>query len=145
MATKIGGREIMKLRDHYAGLSRRMESVKKKGESVVGELVCAAEVSASAFAFGAVQGKYGPVSVLGVPADLGAALVLHLAGFAGVAGKASEHLHAFGDGALASFFFTLGRGVGANWKRKSLGPGESPSGEVSESDLDALTGKTRAA
>ncbi len=141
MATKIGGKEIMKLRDHYAGLSRRMEGVKKKGESVVGELVCAAEVSASAFAFGAIQGRYGAVEVLGVPADLGAAVLLHLAGFVGVAGKASEHLHAFGDGALASFFFTMGRGTGVNWKSKALGGGKTEvKGEVTDHDFDQLTG-----
>ncbi len=143
MATKIGHKDIMRLRDHYSSLQRRMDGVRKKGESVVGELVCAAEVSAGAFTFGAIQGRYGAVDVLGVPADLGAAVILHLAGFAGVAGKASEHLHAFGDGALASFFFTLGRGVGVNWKKKLGSP--AVSGDLSQGDLDALTSKTRAA
>lgn len=141
MATKIGHKDIMRLKDHYSGLQRRMEGVRKKGESVVGELVSAAEVSASAFAFGAVQGKYGSVDVLGVPADLASAIVLHLAGFAGLAGKASEHLHAFGDGALASFFFTLGRGVGVNWKKNTPAISGEEASKLTQADLDALTGK----
>lgn len=123
MATKVSAAHIMRLRDHYAGMQRKLEGVKKKGESVVDELVCAAEIGAASFAFGAAQGRYGAIEVLGVPADLGAAVALHLAGFAGLAGKQSHHLHAFGDGALASFFFTLGRGTGLGWKQKSIGNG----------------------
>lgn len=144
MATKIGGKQIMNLKSQYSGLAKRAEGFKKKGEETVGHLVSAAEVSAAAFAFGAVQGKYGAVEVLGVPADLGGAVLLHLAGFMGIAGKASDHLHSFADGALASFFFTMGRGTGVNWKQKSLGDGkkkEAVSGDaqLSEGELAALS------
>lgn len=141
MATKIGGKDIMKLKGHYESLARRADGFKKKGEATVEKLVSAAEVSAAAFTFGALQGKYGAVEVLGVPADLGGAVLLHLAGFMGVAGKASGHLHAFADGALASFFFTMGRGTGVNWKQKSLGSGkEKVAGDaVTDADLNRLT------
>lgn len=141
MASKITGREIMAYKSKFQNLAKRADGFKKKGEETVEKLVSAAEVSAAAFAFGAVQGKYGAVEVLGVPADLGAAVLLHLAGFVGVAGKASGHLHSFADGALASFFFTMGRGTGVNWKQKSLGgKTEKVSGDgVSDEDLRKLT------
>ena len=49
----------------------------------------------------------------GVPVDLIAGVGLHALGYLGVAGKAQDHLHAFGDGALAVWFSGLGAGVGA--------------------------------
>lgn len=141
MASKITGREIMAYKSKFQNLAKRADGFRKKGEETVEHLVSAAEVSAAAFTFGALQGKYGAMEVLGVPADLGAAVMLHLAGFVGIAGKASGHLHSFADGALASFFFTMGRGTGVNWKQKSLGSGkEKISGDaVSDADLDRLT------
>lgn len=141
MATKISGRSILALRNKFQGLAKRTDGLKKKGEQTVEKLVASAEVSASAFAFGAVQGRYGQVDLLGVPADLAAALALHLAGFTGMAGKSSEHLHNFADGALASFFFTMGKGTGVNWKAKGLGPKTAVKGdELTDADLAALTG-----
>ncbi len=143
MAAKIGGRDIMRLKSRYEGLMKRADGIKRKGESTVEHLVSSAEVSGSAFALGVVQGKYGPVSVVGVPLDLTIAAGLHLGGFLGLAGRQSHHLHAFGDGALASFFFTLGRGTGAKWKATA----ETVKGDnrLTEADLDALTGKGKAA
>jgi len=142
MATKVSGRSIMKLREHYGNLVKRTQGIRAKTESTVEHMVQSAEVSASAFAFGAMQGKMGPVKVMGVPADLGAGVAMHLIGFAGLAGKASSHLHAFGDGALASFFFTLGRGVGMDWK---TGAKPAVKGDLESADLDALTGRRDAA
>lgn len=145
MALKISASKIAKMRSHYEGLARKASGMRAKGESVVGEIVQAAEISASAFAFGAVQGRYGPVSVVGIPVDLGAAAVLHLAGFVGLAGKASEHLHAFADGALASYFFTLGRGVGSDLKLKASGAKTAVSGEgLTDEDLARLSGRKAA-
>ena len=132
----------MKLREHYASLARRTEGLKKKGEQVVEHAISAAEVSAASFALGAIQGKMGPVKVAGVPIDLAAGVGLHALGFLGLAGKHSSHLHSFGDGALASFFFTMGRGVGMDMKAKGL-PGAGPkiTGYLDDRDLDSLTGR----
>ncbi len=142
MATKITGRDIVKMKQRYEGLMKRADGVRHKGESTVEHLVSSAEVSGSAFALGVVQGKYGPVSVVGVPLDLTVAAGLHLAGFLGLAGKSSSHLHAFGDGALASFFFTLGRGTGAKWKASAPVAGDE---RLTDADLAALTGKSKTA
>lgn len=143
MATKVTGRDIARMKTRYEGLMKRADGIRKKGESAVENLVSAAEVSGSAFALGLVQGRYGPVSVVGVPLDLALGAGLHAAGFLGLAGKASGHLHAFADGALASFFFTLGRGTGAKWKAGS----DQVRGDdrLTAEDLEALTGKKEAA
>ena len=139
---KESARDIVKIKSRYEGLMKRADGIRKRGESTVETLVSSAEVSASSFALGVVQGKYGPVSVVGVPLDLTVAAGLHLAGFLGLGGKASSHLHSFGDGALASFFFTLGRGTGAKWK--ATGPTVSGGERLTDEDLSALTGKKAA-
>jgi len=143
MPAKIGAHHIAKLHHRYTGLMKRADGIRKRGESTVEHLVSSAEVSGSAFALGLVQGRYGPVSVAGVPVDLAAAAGLHLAGFLGLAGRSSAHLHAFGDGALASFFFTLGRGTGAKWKAGA--PAVKGDERLTDADLAALTGKKEAA
>jgi len=72
-----------------------------------------AEVSAASFIFGLAQGKFGGIEIVGVPIDAIAGIALHVVGFTGVGGRAnSRHFHAFADGALASFFNNMGRGVG---------------------------------
>lgn len=143
MAHKITAGHLMKLKSRYESLAKRADGVRHKTESAVEHLVSSAEVSGSAFALGVVQGKYGPVSVVGIPLDLTVAAGLHLAGFLGLAGKASPHLHSFGDGALASFFFTLGRGTGAKWKATT--PAVKGDDRLTDADLAALTGKGKAA
>jgi hypothetical protein len=133
--TKIGAHSIQHLRSKYAGLAKRADGIKKKGEETVGHLVSAAEVSATAFAFGALQGRQGPIEVVGIPVDLGTGALLHLAGFFGLAGGASEHLHSFADGALASYFFTLGRGVGINMKSKTAVGTPAVKGDLTDAEL----------
>ena len=44
--------------------------------------------------------------------DLIFGVAFHVLAFTGKAGRGGEHLHAFGDGALASFFNSMGRNIG---------------------------------
>ena len=77
----------------------------------------AAEVSLSAFTFGLLQGKFkdrGGLTLL-LPIDLVAGATFHI--FALFSHDYAHHLHAFGDGALASFFCTTGYRVGERWGR----------------------------
>ncbi len=85
-------------------------------------MVHTAEVSSAAFVAGVVQGRTGGVEVLGVPMDLGLAAGLHVLAFAGIGGKMASHLHGFGDGFLAAFLATTGRGVGQAMKAKAATP-----------------------
>ena len=83
-------------------------------------LVRSTEVAMSAFTFGMIQGKWKDKGglTLGLPVDLMAGLGLHAAAvFLPWGSDYKHHLHAFGDGALASFFTTTGYRVGERWAR----------------------------
>jgi hypothetical protein len=78
------------------------------------------EVSASAFAFGLIQGKFasqGGKTALHLPVDLLAGAGFHLFGLLPFMRGYAHHLHALGDGAMASFFTTTGYRVGERWAR----------------------------
>lgn len=98
-----------------------MSRAREKTEEVVGSAIGAAETGAAAFGLGWVRGRFGEVSVLGVPVDIGAAAVLHGVAFLGGAGKYREHVHALGNGALAVYLTTVGAKVGADMRSKAGG------------------------
>jgi len=113
MALGFGTSDIIRFKHHYDRAMGKWRAMQESTEHAIQSVIASSEVSAASFAFGLVQGKWGGVAVIGVPADLIAGLGLHILAFAGVGGKQSiDHLHAFGDGALASFFNGLGRQVG---------------------------------
>lgn len=133
MAMKVSKKELQGWRAKAQRLQKRLKNASKKADRVVETMVHTAEVSSAAFIAGVVQGKTGGVEVLGVPMDLGLAAGLHVLAFAGVGGRMSSHLHGFGDGFLAAFLATTGRGVGQAWaakaaatKTKSSGVGHLP-------------------
>lgn len=104
---------ITKYKHMVDRLANRAKGVIAQQHERTNTVINTAEVSAASFLFGLAQGKFGGIEIVGVPIDLIAGLGLHVMGFMNVAGKAnSRHLHAFGDGALASFFNGLGRNVG---------------------------------
>ncbi len=83
------------------------------------------EVNALAFGFGFVRGKWGG-EVFKIPADLASGVVLHAAGFFG-GRRWGHHFHNLGDGALASYFTTLGSSVGADGSKPATAhAGASP-------------------
>jgi hypothetical protein len=96
-------------RDTARGLIRReMRSVRTS------------EISLSSFTFGVLQGRFkdkGGLTLFALPVDLLAGAAFHVAGMLPFASGYSHHLHAFGDGALASFFTTTGYRVGERWGR----------------------------
>lgn len=84
-------------------------------------VVRTAEVSGAAFAFGLLQGRLPATKqkVLGVPVDLGSAVLLHVFGFAGLGGDYSGHLHNLGDGVLASYTNKQGILLGSEMAKKA--------------------------
>lgn len=94
------------LRRTDALLSRELKSVRSS------------EVALSSFTFGLLQGRFkaqGGLTVFALPVDLLAGATLHVLGLFNFARGYTHHLHAFGDGALASFFTTTGYRVGERW------------------------------
>lgn len=129
MPLKVSKSQIMRAKDRAFSLARRASAYRQKADQAVETLVGTAEVGASSFALGLIQGRYGGVEIVGVPLDLTAAIAFHGLAFVGVGGKLSGHLHSFGDGALATYLATLGRGAGVEMRRKALGAGASIQGE----------------
>jgi len=104
LGTGFGARGLLGRADQF--LSRELKSVRT------------ADVALSSFAFGVLQGKFkaqGGLTLLGLPVDLLAGATFHVMGLFDFARGYSHHLHAFGDGALASFFTTTGYRVGERW------------------------------
>jgi hypothetical protein len=101
---------------HHNAATRLIQKARASMETVdnaVASFVTTSEISAASFLFGLGQGKFGGIAIFGVPVDLLSGLGLHLLAFAaGGKWKNLHHLHAFGDGAMASFFGGLGRQVG---------------------------------
>jgi hypothetical protein len=113
------------LRQKAARIQAASARVREKAGETVETIVRTAEVSGAAFLFGLgnmyfaaeKDGKLLPPSMMGVPIDLLGGALAHVGAFMGVGGKAEDHLRALGDGALAVYFASLGRGVGYKAKK----------------------------
>jgi hypothetical protein len=125
MALKVTKKDLGGWKQRAMRARQRLQSMSAKSGETVATVVHTAEVSSAAFIAGVVQGRYGGVEVLGIPMDLGLAAVLHVGAFMGFGGKMSRHLHGFGDGFLAAFLTTTGRGVGQAWKERAAVPAAS--------------------
>jgi hypothetical protein len=112
MALSVSQRDIVNFKQRVDRLSAKAKGVIERSKETMATVVTTTEVGAAAFLFGLAQGKFGGIQIVGVPVDLLAGIGLHIAAFAGVGKGAEKHLHAFADGALASFFNHLGRDVG---------------------------------
>jgi hypothetical protein len=91
---------------------KTVAQIKERAAETMGVAVGALEVSAASFGFGYARGRMaktdGTFTIMGVPPDLLAGVVLHGLGFLGAFDKYSEHAHNLGNGALAAFLTTKG-------------------------------------
>jgi hypothetical protein len=81
-------------------------------------MVRTSEIALSSFTFGVLQGRFkakGGLTFFALPVDLLAGATFHILGLFPFTRPYAHHLHAFGDGALASFFTTTGYRVGERW------------------------------
>lgn len=106
--------QIVKFKQQVDRMTAKAKSVMARADQAVATVITTSEVSAASFLFGLAQGKFGGIAVVGVPIDLMAGLGLHILGFAGIFKANAHHVHAFADGALASFFNKLGSDVGVS-------------------------------
>jgi hypothetical protein len=120
-----------------ANLKTRLTSIKEKASETMGQVLQTAEVGAAAAGFAWANGRYGAlnakagnydpeIDVLGVPADVGAAVVLHGLAFTGLLGKHKEHAHNIGDGALSSYLCRIGMRMGLQAKSTAGQPKTVP-------------------
>ena len=118
-----------------SGLQSKYHHAIEKAHGVVHTAVRTAEVSAAAFGLGVYKGRMEDKyqHVMGVDVGLGSGLLLHVLGFAGIGGEYANHLHSFGDGALAGFLAEQGLKTGKEWQAKALAKkGASVRGELEE-------------
>jgi hypothetical protein len=107
----------------FGGFQSGARSLLRRADGVLGKelkTVRASEIALSSFTFGVVQGRFaskGGLTAFGIPVDLLAGAGFHILGLFGFAKPYAHHLHAIGDGAIASFFTTTGYKVGARWEQ----------------------------
>lgn len=110
MATQLTARQIEELENTALRAKDRVKRIKEQADKAVQKVVSTAEISTAAFTMGVIDGRYGGVELMGIPLSLLLAGTSHLTAFLGVA---PDHMHAFGNGFLASYLSNLGNGVGA--------------------------------
>lgn len=110
-----------RLAERASSLQKRLHRFREQAQATTEKVVRTVEVGTMALGMGVVQGRTDPIEILGVPLELGTGVALNLLGYFGAAGKYSDHLNNFGDGALAAYLTTVGKGVGATMKAKALG------------------------
>lgn len=142
---KVSAGTLSKYKNMAEALRQRVARVREKGEKTLETAAEAAVTSVTAFGLGIVQGKTGGLAPFGVPLDLLVGIGGHVAGFMGVGGKRSEHLHSVGNGGLATYAATMGRSVGLNWAKTgkltggAAAPAQIPAGAAQ--GLDGLSDK----
>lgn len=108
--TKSKVESLMKRAD---ALQAKVKTASKKTEEIVMSLVETGVTYGSAGAFGYLDGRFGGAEVFGMPGDLLAAGLLHVAGYLEVGGAStSRFFHAAGNGAAANHAHNLGASVG---------------------------------
>lgn len=111
-------RNLEDLQGKYEGMKKRVANIKESAHDTVMTVVQTAEISAMSFGLGVINGYWSQPELLGVPvaAMLGAGF--HTVGFLLDEKSGAEHVHNLGDGALATYFTTLGTGVGAKMQQE---------------------------
>lgn len=128
--TKANAREAL---NKLETLKKRLHGLQAKAEETTRKVVRTTEVGGAAFAMGLIQGRTGGVEFLGVPLELGAGVGLNIFGMMGIAGEYSEHVQNLGDGCIAAYACTLGKGVGVTMREKALAASKEGSGSGSGS------------
>jgi len=135
MATQVSNSLVNRYKAQIESMKGRVKKVAEKSEKVVEQVTTTMIVSGTAFGFGVLQGRTGGVEVVGVPVELLTGVALHVGGFMGLGGRKSELMHAVGNGAMATYAATMGRSVGAQWKKTGRllpAAGASSAGELPE-------------
>lgn len=122
MAMVISKQDGKRAFERLQSFKSRVAKIRQSAEKTTEKFVRTVEVSGAALGMGIIQGKTGGVEVIGMPIDLLSGVSLSVLGYFGAAGKMSDHLNNLGDGCLAAYFATVGRGIGQQWEAKAALP-----------------------
>lgn len=135
-------KELHKMRKRVQNLTKRAQVIRAESGKVISRIVDAAEITASSFGFGVLQGRTGKMpEVLGVPVDLLAGIGMHGLAFFDVGDGMTRHFVAIGNGSLASFGHSMGVQVGAGMKGAPGTPpvqGELPAPSEYDDTLEGM-------
>ena len=115
---------MRKVKDGYERMTKRISTIKKENEKVIGRGLQVAITGGAAFGWGYANHKWGTVpasdaaalpevQILGLPADLGAGVLLIGAGFFGAFGKYDDLAFNAGTGSAAAFGYRMGAELGS--------------------------------
>jgi len=113
---------------HHATM-KELDGLRAKFSGFTKGFVSTLETGAGAWIGGAIEGKTGGGTVMNVPWNLGAGLVLLAAGHLNLAGEQySEHLNNVGNGFVGSYVAATGYAFGKRWREtgKLTGGGGHP-------------------
>lgn len=117
-------RSVSKLETQIARYKAATMRAREKAGEITAEALTAAETVGTAFGFGVFEGRLtnpADFEFAGIPIPLGLGIAAHAAAFLGVGRNMEPHLHAIGNGALASHLNGLGRKMGSDMKAKAGG------------------------
>jgi hypothetical protein len=138
----ISKADIIKMQKRITSLQSRAKNALAEAEGVMEGVVTSMEVGGAAFGLGVLQGRYPDADLWGIPPDLAAALVMHGIALSGAGGDMKSHFQAFGNGALASYLTTIGRGIGVGMaggsEVESAGSSVHGTDELTNADLAKL-------
>jgi hypothetical protein len=116
-----GFSKLAALRSKMARLHGATSKMRAKAGETMETMVRSGEIAATSFALGVVHTRFAdagnrPPMVFGVPVELLGGVAAHAFALMGVGRGMESHMRAVGDGALAVYFSTVGRGVGKQMK-----------------------------
>lgn len=119
-------RSLEDLQSKYESAKKRVQTVKEAAHDTVMTVVQSAEISATAFSLGVINGYWSQPEVVGVPVAGLLAGGLHVVGFLLDEKQGAQHVHNLGDGCLATYFTTLGVGIGAKMQAEKAAAAARP-------------------
>lgn len=103
-------------RRHHATM-KKLDGMREKFSVHAGWLVGTIETATGAWLGGTLEGRTQGGSILRVPYNLGAGLLLLVVGHTGIAGhRYNDHLNNLGNGLVGSYLAAVGYSFGKRWK-----------------------------
>ena len=120
-------KDVEELKENGKRLMARLSSLKEEAKEALGYVRQTFEVGITVFGVSWALGKWGgkelSVTVVGVPVELGGALILKGVAFSGLLGEYTSDAHNLGDGMLSVYLakkgFSIGRG-GGEWSQGTV-------------------------
>jgi hypothetical protein len=150
--SEISRKEFEEYREGFNRAVKRLSNVKEEMKISMGYIKQTMEVGLASFGMAWALARWGgpskTISVIGIPVELGAALVLKGVGFTGLLDEYSADAHNLGDGLLSVYLVKKGFELGqpSTAASGSMAVGALPAGNpLAQSMADAELARAMAA